>query len=67
MKHATIAYLLGAGAALAHGGHEAAVTEGAGHWLRQPDHLVVLGLAVLAAGLGVRRLLRARRARRQEA
>lgn len=67
MKHAMTIYALSTGVALAHGGHDAALREGDAHWLTQGDHLIVLALLALAAGLGLRRALRARRARRQEA
>ena len=76
MKHAISAFfsgagLLSAGAALAHGGHEAAVVQGDAHWLMQGDHLAVLGLVVLFAGLVVglvgRRVIPARRAQRRQA
>lgn len=39
--------------ALAHSGHEAAVTKGNVHWLTEADHLIVVALAVLAVGLAV--------------
>ena len=58
MKHAITAYALTASAALAHGGHSDALLNGPTHWLRAGDHLLVLGLAILAAGLGLRVLLR---------
>ena len=72
MKHAISAFfsgvgLLSAGAALAHGGHETAVVQGDVHWLMQGDHLAVLGLVVLFAGLVGRRVITARRAQRRQA
>lgn len=61
MKHAFAAYVLSASAALAHEGHEAAVTQGDLHWLTQPDHLVVLALGAAVAALTVMRVVRERR------
>ncbi len=61
MKYAMTVYILSAGAALAHGGHEAAVTEGYSHWFTSGDHMVVLVLAAFAAGLGLREVIRALR------
>jgi len=58
MKHAITIYLLSAGAALAHGGHEEALAQGDVHWLTSPDHAIVLGLAGFALGLVARPLLR---------
>ena len=72
MKHAISAFfsgagLLSAGAALAHGGHEAAVVQGDAHWLMQGDHLAVLALGVVCVGLVGRRVITARRAQRRQA
>ncbi len=47
-------------AAMAHPGHGAAPGS---HWLSHPDHLAVLVLAALAAGEGLRRLVRRRERR----
>ncbi|MCR8723101.1 hypothetical protein [Frigidibacter sp. ROC022] len=58
MKHAMTVYLLGAGAALAHGGHEEAIEQGGAHWLTAGDHLIVLLLAGIVLGIGVRSVLR---------
>ncbi|MEE3359915.1 MAG: hypothetical protein VX248_08185 [Pseudomonadota bacterium] len=67
MKYAIPAYILSAGAALAHTGHTAAVAQGDAHWLSQPDHLVVVGLAIVAAGMAVRHVFAVRRSARQQA
>lgn len=58
MKKSVIAYLLTAGAAMAHPGHVEAVAYGEAHWLTQGDHLAAiagLGLVVLAGALRLRR------------
>ncbi len=56
MKKVVTAYVLTAGAALAHPGHEAALTHGDAHWLMAWDHLAVVGtasvlIALVAAGI----------------
>lgn len=58
MKYAIWAYILSAGAALAHGGHEEAVVMGDAHWFTTGDHVIVLVLAAFVAGLGARPVLR---------
>ena len=58
MRHTITAYALTTGAAFAHGGHEEAVLRGEAHWLTTGDHLIVLGLAGLAVGFGLRAALR---------
>lgn len=58
MKYAITAYVLTASAALSHGGHEEAVLRGDAHWLTTGDHVLVLGLAALAIGFGLRAALR---------
>ena len=58
MRNAIIAYVLTTGAALAHEGHPEAQSQGAAHWLAQPDHLVGL-LAVIGLGIMLRKGLRA--------
>lgn len=58
MKHAVMIYLLSAGAALAHGGHEEAVLQGDAHWLTSGDHVIVLMLAAFAIGSCVRSVVR---------
>ena len=63
MKKAITAYVLSASAALAHGGHEAALVQGEAHWLTAPDHLAVLVLAGLLVGGVLAGALRARRSR----
>ncbi|KGM87029.1 hypothetical protein rosmuc_03330 [Roseovarius mucosus DSM 17069] len=51
MKYAITIYLAGAGAALAHGGHDLSLPqEGLAHWLAAPVHAP--GLILLAAVLG---------------
>ena len=65
MKHAFLAYLVTASAAVAHPGHEAAFVQGDAHWLSQPDHAVVIALgaalAILAAvGVAAKRRRAAR-------
>ncbi len=65
LRTSTLALLASAGAALAHPGHDAAVAEGAVHWLLQPSHWIVLALGALVITELARRGLRAlRRARR---
>lgn len=59
MKYlAIVAYLLSATAALAHGGHEKAWAEGDVHWLTSADHLVLLVLGAVAAGIVIHAALR---------
>ena len=67
MKKAIFAYILTAGAALAHPGHDAASVDGSAHWLTQTDHIAVL-VALGAFGLvAVVRLLHSRRRASAEA
>lgn len=66
MKYAVFLYILSAGSALAHGGHEAAVTQGDAHWLLQVDHVVVLALVLAMGRLVVRRVSAERRKARRE-
>lgn len=58
MKHAITVFFLSAGAALAHGGHEAAVVQADAHWLTTGDHVILLLLAGIAVGLIARPVLR---------
>jgi len=64
-KLSPLALLATAGAAAAHSGHDAAVTEGAAHWLRDPDHWIVLALGALVAAELARRAWRGLRNRRR--
>ena len=63
----TAIWLASAGAALAHPGHDAAVAEGAAHWLTTPSHWIVLALAALVATEIARRAVRALRRKRRDA
>ncbi|MCR9087668.1 MAG: hypothetical protein NXH97_13090 [Rhodobacteraceae bacterium] len=70
MRHAITAYVLSAGTALAHGGHEEAVVQGSAHWLTSGDHVIVLVLAAFVAvvgGLAALRRVRRRLARDKRA
>lgn len=67
MKYATLAYVLSAGAALAHTGHEAAMIQGDAHWLSQPDHAAVVIAGLALVNLGLSRLLRWSRRTREAA
>ncbi len=58
MKHAFTAYILSAGAALAHAGHDEAVVHGDAHWLMTGDHVIVLILGAGLLGMGAYRLIR---------
>ena len=58
LRIAITTFLLSAGAASAHPGHEAAFTHGDAHWLLQADHLAVLIPAALAGGILLRRYWR---------
>ncbi len=58
MKHALTAYILSAGAALAHAGHDEAVVYGDAHWLTTGDHVIVLILGAGLLGVGAYRLIR---------
>jgi len=62
MKHVITIYLAGTGAALAHGGHDAALPqEGLLHWLAAPVHAPgLILLAVVLGGLAVWRATRRR-------
>ncbi len=64
-KLAPLALLATAGAAAAHSGHEAALTDGAAHWLSDPSHWIVLALGALVAAELARRTWRHLRARRE--
>lgn len=68
-RSSAAALLLGAGAASAHPGHDAAAHamgfwQGLVHLLSEPDHLLLLGGGVALAVVVVRRLRRAAAARR---
>ena len=69
MKYALPAFLLSTaystGAAMAHEGH-AAAANGTAHWLGQADHLVVVGLGVLAVAIVARLVQDATRRTRQK-
>ncbi|EIE50140.1 hypothetical protein AL036_02245 [Salipiger aestuarii] len=56
MKYAISAFLLTASAAMAHEGHDAALGDGAAHWLLSPLH----GVGVLALGAVLLLVIRAR-------
>jgi hypothetical protein len=62
MKYAPIAYVLTAGAALAHGGHGEI---SANHWLAEGDHIVVVALTAGVVGFGLRALMGRRKGRAQ--
>ena len=51
MKYSVPLFLLSAGSAAAHSGHDEAVLQGSVHWLTSGDHLVVILLAACAVGL----------------
>lgn len=65
MKKTVLAYLATASTALAHSGHEAALLQGADHWLTQSDHLAVVLTAGGLSVLGLAALVRGRFARRR--
>jgi hydrogenase/urease accessory protein HupE len=63
MKKVLLAWLFTATAAAAHPGHDAAVPDGAVHWLVHLDHLAVIaaGVALVCLALSTRPLAALRR------
>jgi hypothetical protein len=66
---APLAVLATTGAAVAHPGHDAAITHGAAHWLTEWSHWIVVALALLTVVEIARRAIRfliVRRARQED-
>ena len=51
MKKTLIAYAMTTGAVAAHPGHDTPALEGQAHWLSQADHVAVIALIAVLAGV----------------